>query len=235
MNVALDISPSSSQLEMSAELYQNFQTMEFWGADLALRIWLWISQLCALSLKPRRTSLAQGLLGSTQLRDIYTPFQMAQRRKAAAAKAMAEKAVSLNPAASKPAVKKQKLKEPRHDRRLGARQARGIVPVSRYSVHFIRHYLIRGMSSRRARYYALRLSHILPVKVHVRFCPRFLSLITDKAAAQIIALCGAPLVPGLARQMCIDVLNNAQKPSCVSVIPCAGHDGSYSHMQQSAY
>ncbi|MDB2437401.1 hypothetical protein N9W89_01680 [Hellea sp.] len=195
MNAALDISPSSSQVGDVSGAMPEFSNHEFWGADLALRIWLWISQLCALSIKPRRTFLAQGLLGSTQLRDIYTPYQMARRRKAAAAKAMAAKAVSLDSAASKPAVKKHKIQELRHDRRLGARQARGIMPVSRYSVHFIRQYLIRGMSSRRARYYALRLSHILPVKVHVRFCPRFLSLITDKAAAQIIALCGAPLSP----------------------------------------
>ncbi|MDA8708429.1 hypothetical protein N9M10_03550 [Hellea sp.] len=195
MNAALDISPSSSPVRDVSGAMPEFSNHGFWGADLALRIWLWIAQLCTLSLKPRRTSLAQGLLCSTQLRDIYTPFQTAQRRKAAAAKAMAENAVTIDAAASKPAVKRHTLKELRHSRRLGARQARGIVPVSRYSVHFIRQYLIRGMSSRRARYYALRLSHILPVKVHVRFCPRFLSLITDKAAAQIIALCGAPLSP----------------------------------------
>ena len=87
-----------------------FSNHGFWGADLALRIWLWIAQLCALSLKPRRTSLAQGLLGSTQLRDIYTPFQMAQRRKAAAAKAMAAKAVSHRPAASTACCKETEIK-----------------------------------------------------------------------------------------------------------------------------
>ena len=185
MNAALDISPSSSPVrDVSGSM------PEYWGADLALRIWLWIAQLCAFSLKPRHTSLAQGLLGSTQLRDIYTPYQSAQRRKAVAAKA-----VSLNPAASKAAVKKAAPKEPRHSRRLGARQARGIVPISRYSVHIIRQYFIRGMSERRAIHYAKRLSHILPVKVNVRFCPRFLSLIADTAAVQILVICGAPLSP----------------------------------------
>ena len=190
MNAALDISPSSSPVrDVSGSM------PEYWGADLALRIWFWISQLCALSLKSRHTSLAQGLLSSTQLRDFYTPYQFAQRKKAAAAKVMATKAVAKNPATLKAAVKKNNPKEPRHSRRLGARQRRGIVPISRYSVHFLRQYFIRGMSERRAIRYAKRLSHILPVKVHVRFCPRFLSLIIDTLAAQIIAICGAPLSP----------------------------------------
>jgi len=181
MNAALDMSPSSSPVRDVSGAISDFPNHGFWGADLALRIWLWIAQLCALSLKPRHTSLAQGLLSSTQLRDIYTPYQSAQRRKAVAAKA-----VSLNPAAPK---------EPRHSRRLGARQARGIVPVSRYSVHFLRQYFIRGMSEKRAIRYAKRLSHILPVKVNVRFCPRFLSMIADFASVQIFVICGAPLSP----------------------------------------
>jgi len=195
MNAALDISPSSSPVRDVSGAIPDFSNHGFWGADLALRIWLWIAQLCALSLKPHHCSLAHGLLGSTQLHDIYTPYQLAQRRKAATAKAMAEKAVAKNPATLKAAVKKNTPKEARHSRRLGARQARGIVPISRYSVHFIRQYLIRGMSEQRAIRYAKRLSHILPVKVNVRFCPRFLSLIIDTAAVQILAICGAPLSP----------------------------------------
>jgi len=190
MNAALDISPPSSPVRDVSGAIPDFSNHGFWGADLALRIWLWIAQLCALSLKPHHTSLAQGLLGSTQLRDIYTPYQKAQRRKAAAAKA-----VSLKPVAAKPAVKTCEPKEARHSRRLGARQARGIVPISRYSVHFLRQYFIRGMSEKRAIRYAKRLSHILPVKVHVRFCPRFLSMIADTAAVQILVICGAPLSP----------------------------------------
>ena len=131
---------------------------EFWGADLALRIWIWLSQICAFSMGARQSSLAQRLLGSSQLLEAYTPFQKACRPQPLCAVCGQDCTAA-------------EAREPfRHDRRMIARRARGIRPVGRYTLYNIMRFLPQAFAEGLSRRAAVRMARrLVPLARYIKF------------------------------------------------------------------
>lgn len=133
MNSAFHIDPLSSPAGDGGTT-----ASEFWGTDLAFRIWLWLSQIYAGYARAPQSPLAQLLLGSTFLRDPYSPFQIA--------------AAQLNcqechcGQCETVSAQETDRATPRHRRRMTARRKRGIMPITRYTGDFLRPLLPRGLT-----------------------------------------------------------------------------------------
>lgn len=134
MNSAFHINPLSSPAgDVSGS------ALEFWGADLALRIWLWLSQIYSHYARASQSPLAARLLRSTFLREAYSPFRAAQvgSCQGQACHCGSCKTISgqiINPRPN------------RHRRRMIARRARGIMPLTRYMGLYLRPLLPTGLS-----------------------------------------------------------------------------------------